>query len=342
MVRFFRAILLIAPLWIASALLASCAGALASPSTAVEAPTAVPATLPFATGAATPTRTASPKELATWQAGESRYQTAVALGATEQSLLPDCRGWWDHSESPDGEWKTLECISDGMGVYNQMDHSKAWYLSYYDLYGLPYENGNHFGHVYPIHWSADGKYLYLVPRWSGDGGCVMYDDGSALYRLDLASGARVLLIPPTADRLYGSFSFSNADTYVAHIALSPAQPAVLTLLDLRDGTTTDISLGKRYAEGGYLIWSPDNQEVLFSARSRGECETMTYYIVLMDLRQRAQKIIKEGTEAQFVPVEWASENQVVVQAIESGYLFNMQLPSGEMKPYSGPAILPTP
>ncbi len=289
----------------------------------------------------TPSRTVSPQEQATWQAGEAKYGTAVALATTEAMILPGCGGSWDHSESPDGAWKSLHCTNDGMGVYSQKDHSKAWYFSYFDVYGSRYQGGIHRGRLAPVHWSDDGKYLYFVAVWSGDGGCVMYDDGSALFKLDLSTGKYIMLIAPTSDFSFGSFSFSNGDAYVAYIGMNAERHAVLTLLDLHSDARTDISLGNRYLEAGNVIWSPDNRRILFSADA-GDCGNQIYYLVLMDLQDRVRTTIAESSLPIPKLLGWNTADRVLVQEETTGNLFYMGLPSGATTPYTGPTLTPAP
>ncbi len=342
MAKHSKAVLVVALLWFAGALVTSCAGSMESSPGATEVATIVARTVLSVTPAITPTRTASPQELATWQADESRNQTAVALATTEQALLPGCGGFSDRTYSPNASWVVLRCLNSGMGVYSVSDSSKAWYFSYNDVYGSKYQNGLHNGYVLPLHWSNDSRYLYFTALWVGDGGCPMYLDGSALYRLDLSSGQYSLLIGPRDAAPYGSFSFSNGDAYVANIQRSADEHAVLTLLDLASLTKKDILLGNKYVEGGSLIWSPDNRQVFFSARRGEDSCNMTYYLVLLDLKDRVQRIVLQGAGAEYIPVAWDSGTRVIVQALNSGNLFYMDVSSGEISTYTGPALTSTP
>ncbi len=311
---------------------------------ATPVPRALPDTaLPSASAepSATPTATVSSQEIATRQAVESISATWEAVNATEMAALPEC-GWAeDRYDSPDGKWIAIRCIDNGLGVYFRTDPSRHWYFSYYDLYGAEYQHGNRLGHLYPLHWSSDGKSLYFVARWSGDGGCPMYLDGSALYRLDLGTGVYSELIADSGEYPYGSFSIANDDAYAAHIPRSPDGHAVLVLLNLATKVQEVIPLGDTYKEGGSLIWSPDNQRIVFSARSGDDDCVATYYVVLMNLADRSQKIMLRGGTA-YLPVSWESANQVVLQTDTPGELFTLDLVSGKVTPRQASGATPTP
>ncbi len=290
---------------------------------------------------AEPTATVSPHEIATRQAVESISATWEAVNATEMAALPEC-GWAEERyDSPEGKWVAVRCIDNGLGVYVRTDPSRHWYFSYYDLYGAKYQHGNRLGHLYPLQWSSDGKSLYLVARWSGDGGCPIYVDGSGLYRLDLASGVYTELIVDADKYPYGSFSIANDDAYAAHIPRSPDGHAALILLDLSTDRQEVIPLGDTYREGGSLIWSPDNQRIVFAARSGDDDCAATYYVVSMNLTDRSQKIMLRGTTA-YLPVSWETADQVLLQTDSTGELFTLDLASGEIEPRRASGATPTP
>ena len=143
----------------------------------VVTPQAIQTTLSIPTS--TLTSTLSPQQQVTKEYPDS----AIATMDAEMTIIPNCVLPLYRDHSPDGSWIALECLENGIGVYNLNDSSKSWYFSYYDTFGSRYENGNRSGRLKPEHWSVDGKYLYFAPFIGGDGGCVYYAEGQALFRL---------------------------------------------------------------------------------------------------------------------------------------------------------------
>lgn len=286
----YRQLIILAYLCAFSLLIESCANntAVVPTKTQVFNPSHIPSAPQSPTLTMTFTPTLSPAQQATREFQNSIFATAQS----EMAILPGCGAPIDRNYSPDGNWVAIQCVNYGMGVYNSKDLANAWFFSYYETFGLKYENGNHFGSLMPKHWSVDGKYLYFAPFIGGDGGCEWYIEGQALLQLDLSTGKLSEILSPTIDSTYYNFSFSHDDKYLAYFETWKEHP-VLNLLDLVAGTKQEVPLGKKYSGAGFLIWSPDNKQALFSARSGEECEGMIYYIVLMNMNNHSQKIILE-------------------------------------------------
>jgi len=291
-------------------------------------------TPPIPTSTSTPTL--SSVQLPIIETQNSAIATRDAQVATAIAILPDC-GWSsNHNYSPDGNWVAFECLEYGMGAYNLKDFSKSSYFSYYDTFGLKYENGNHFGKLKPKHWSIDGKYLYFSPFFGGDGGCVYYAEGQALLRLDLLSGKYSEVLSPTENSSYFNFSFSNDEKYLGYFEVWQEHP-ILNLLDFTTNKHQEIPLGEKYSGAGSIVWSPDNNQVLFSARSGDECESMVYYLVALNLKDHAQKVVFEGNQEKYFPVKWVDENLILIEAGFSEKYSYMSISTGEILPYNEPA-----
>jgi hypothetical protein len=105
------------------------------------------------------------------------------------------------------------------------------------------------------------------------------------------------------------------------------------------GAIQKIFIGEQFTEAGFLVWSPDNRQVLFSARSGADCNNMTYYLVLINTRNYTQKIILEGKTARFLPFQWIEGNQVIITSVKADYsrdYFYLDLTTGAIRPYLQP------
>lgn len=259
--------------------------------------------------------------------------TVDARATKERSILPDCV-IINRSYSPDGRWLAFECNASGIGIYNLEDNSKVWRLSYDEVFGLKYGVSNSFGRLIPKHWSIDGKYLYFTPFEGGDGGCVIYNEGKALFRINLLSGEFFEIIAPSQDFSNYNFSFSTDDIYLGLIETWREHP-ILKLHNLISDTQQEILLGEQYSGAGYVIWSPDNSYIFFSARSGNECDKMTYYLILMSMRSREQKIIMEGVRDEtYQPIQWNDQNHVIMAEWFSEIFYDLDLTTGNIVPYS--------
>ena len=269
--------------------------------------------------------------------------TSSATVEAEMTILAGCGAPLERYYSPDRNWVAVECINNGgLGVYNPTDPSKAWFLTYYEAFGLKHANGSFSGRLIPKHWSVDGKYLYFFPHQSGDPGCISYPEGQALLRLNLSTGKfSEILVPDEESGNYNvyNFSFSNNDAYLGYFETGQ-EHSTLYSRNMLSGAIQKILIGEQFTEAGFLVWSPDNRQVLFSARSGADCNNMTYYLVLINPRNYTQKIILEGKTARFLPSKWIEGNQVIITSVKTDYsreYFCLDLTTGAIRPYQQPA-----
>jgi Tol biopolymer transport system component len=235
---------------------------------------------------------------------------------------------------------TIECISSFAGVYSLTDPTKAWPVSYTEVYGIETDRFISGYYVTPRHWSKDGRYLYLSIRpCCLDGGCSKYGGGESLVRLDLTNGRVTFTLHPGGDdrlRLY-TFSFSDDDRYLAYLRTWLEHP-ILNIQDLVTGEEVHIPLGEQFDEAGGVVWSPDKSRIVFSARTGEDCDNMVNYLVMMKLEDQSQTILLESTTDDYTPVEWTEENEIMLYL---GYGIGygvLDLATYEITPY----LTPTP
>lgn len=253
-----------------------------------------------------------------------------------QSLLSsDCGEFINPGFSPDEDWVAAECSEHGMAVSNTSDRSRSWFFSYLNIYGAKYDNGNAFGQVQPKHWSQDGRYLYFVPFFYGDGGCAIYYQAQGLFRLDLSSRKYTELLAPDENGFTYNISFSGDDKYLGYIETWTEHP-ILVLNDLVTQTRMEIPLGNQYSGAGNFVWSQDHTQALFSARSGKDCLDMTYYLVLLNMNDFEQKVILEGKWTEpYKPIEWTDATRITVAEWFSGTIHTLDLMTGDLQPITG-------
>jgi hypothetical protein len=305
-------------------------------------PTKYPSTTPKPTLVATSTPTMSSSQRATEDARNSIIATTEAHETTEASVFPNC-GWpSNRNYSPDGNWIAVECSNYGLGVYSADDHSKAWFFSYYDDFANKYGSNIHDGHLRVKHWSTNGQYLYIMPFFGGDGGCPAYYEGQALLSIELSTGEISDIVSPSDFWSYYNFSFSNDEELISYFETWLEHP----VLKIRSfDKQIEIPIGNNYSGAGDLIWSQDNNQVLFSAKSGEECENLKYYLIVLNLKDRSQKVVLEGEDAdKYQPIQWINENQVMLADYDysTEIYYSLNLTTGEVSEYSQPAATAKP
>lgn len=323
-----------------------------TPSSRVPSPSPIPVSAsrtPAPTRKLTPTQTPAPTLSAAERATDEAFnavQTDVALWntllATEEAIFPECGSASQRSYSPDGRWVALECIHDLTGVYNLHDSSIAWQMGYYEAFGQEYGDGSHSGNFRPLHWTADGRFLYLAARpCCREGGCAFYPTGLAVFRLELATGEITLVLPPDEQLRDYNVTFSPDDTSMAYFGTWLDHP-VLNLRNLLTGKEQSIPLGEQYSDAGYVAWSPDGGKIIFSARTGEECEGLVYFLVMMDLGDFSQAVLLEGPTANYRPMEWVENDSVILELGFEEEYFAIELISHKVTPYLLPSPTPRP
>jgi WD40 repeat protein len=277
------------------------------------------------------------------QEAEAVMETAWrARNATEMALLPGCDTAIDRSYSPDGNWVAIQCVNPITEIYNLNNPSLVWSLKYNEIFGLEDEYTNQFFYIIPWHWSVDGRYLYLsIHPCCMDGGCPEYYVVAALVRLDLITGEVTQTLRPGEDNMLYGFSFSEGDTYLAYWRTWIEYP-VLNIQNLVTGEEQHISLGEQYSEVGDVVWSPDKSQIVFSARNMDYCENMMFYLVMMDLSDLSQRVLWEGPDVGYHPVEWTEDNHIILTALHSSGYVSMDLTTLEIIPYPIPTSTTSP
>lgn len=261
------------------------------------------------------------------------------VDATHEAIFPQCGSTLDLSYSPDGNWAVVVCMNHKTGVYSLDDPATAWSLEYFELFGEQYDDGNHFGRIEPVHWTRDSKFLYFMPFPAGlDGGCVAYADGLALFRLELSTGNVSQTLEPAG--AFYDVSFSNDDVCLAYFRTLDAS-LILNIVTLVTGQTQQLPLGEPFDVAGDVVWSPEMDRIIFSARHGDDCDAMTGYLVMMNLDDLSQTILLESTSEEYKPIEWTADNHIILGGYYDGNL-SLDLTTLEISSYVTPSPTPRP
>jgi hypothetical protein len=261
------------------------------------------------------------------------------IRATEGVLFFDC-GWANRRiNSDDSEWTAVNCVGNAIGVYKPKNLSKKYYIKYFDVYGKDYENGNHDGKLTPVHFSKDHQSFYFSPYLVGDGGCPMYGWNYALFRLDLKTGSIVDQVSPEENAGF-NFAFSNDDKYLAYIYSNNSLPD-LHIQDLNNNTQTVIPIYGVYSEAGSMLWSPDDSQLVFTARTGEDCNEMNYSVISLDTKNFDQKVLVQGSAKMILPVRWIDGEHILVLTGFNTVYSILNITTGELEPESHPEAIPT-
>ncbi|MEK6256960.1 MAG: hypothetical protein N2C13_06565 [Chloroflexota bacterium] len=243
---------------------------------------------PSITATRTPVQTATrvPKSSATITLTPTSSYTPYPT--LTQFPVPTPFGWISYSESPNGEWFAWK-VQNGNDIFlivESMDGSKQWKEEFV------LRPGWNVGPLSPVHWSKNGRYLYLVNSPRGDGGvcCIVL----SVKRMDLQTGLIIDEIPLEAGMVFG-YDFAALSDRLAYADGGKGFGASLVVRDLRKGNVTWHYVSfPEYAEyqAGDLNWSPDENKIVFLVSVEGpDVEYASFSIAFVDLVSGERKIL---------------------------------------------------
>ncbi len=308
------------PAWPSFVLVACLTAACTSPSakgpTLAPRPTILPSATRRPTAASLPPSTSIPHPSpAPW-----RVTSAVPFEANPASV----------ERSSDGQW-TANSFGDYPPIFMQVaraDGFVTWEVRY---------SGEDWPEVWirPVHWSVDGRYLYFTLAPFVDG-FILYMDGSGLLRLDLVTGDLMELLP--SDGRLQSFSLSPDSTRLVFFRADDDDTWAV-VRDLRQGHEDEFKLAARPVQAGAVRWAPDGSAFVVLATSGFSLDEARTDLVLVDLRNVAQKTVLTDDPRTFWRIDWVDANSVYLEDFDgSGWLLDLR--SGEMVLTPTPA--PTP
>jgi hypothetical protein len=273
---------------------------LPSPSSPAS-PTIRPTVIPSSTPAPTPDRTA------TLEAEQA------AIVATYTAIVNLCEHTVDVQFSPDGQWVANACVDNDGNPYARVVRygtSEEWVIPVALPDGVD-------GYIFPIHWSNDGRALYLTPHVTGQ--------ANGLLKLDLDSGAVTEILPfdVQAQGMY-SFSFSPDDNSLAYV-YNAEPPLKLNILEMATNDLMEIPLDETIANADTIVWSDDETELIFTGKIDKD-----FVLVWLNLADRSEKIFAAPEKSVIEADHWVDSVTVLVKN-RAGDYWLLDLESGEFE-----------
>jgi hypothetical protein len=246
--------------------------------------------------------------------------------AAEMSEIPESEIWTE--PSPNGKWTAAGRMKTDTGIiqgeqelyYTQLkvvsaDQSIEWILvEEISPFGLGYTTPE------PLHWTADGRYLYFTNRPHVDG-CGLFVTGSDLWRANLADGSVTQVLPEGAQ----SYAFSPDGTLVAYLSWST--PPELALHNLGTGEERRVVLG--FEDAGAMVWSPDGAMLALTGAKQPCQAGWTHAIMVIEPSDLTPQTLLPLDERLFITREWPETGKILLEDIDRD-LFWLDVDSGEV------------
>lgn len=158
----------------------------------------------------------------------------------------------------------------------------------------------------PYRWTADGKYLYLYPRYyPGPGGfpesVYLTTLINNLYRINLETGDFELVL--RRDQ-FGDLEFSPNDQFLAYS--EQERPDIIHIKNMENGKDLQVKLNEAIIASGAFVWNSNSTKVVFTIGYGKQSEdwqddlSATAIFVLTLKYMHAQKILAKDSRT-FVP-----------------------------------------
>lgn len=236
------------------------------------------------------------------------------LGTQFSLMAQACDSPWNFDWSPDKQWIAVSCIvsfelGDLEVVINNSGDIK-WPVYLHEVFRPSFKEGPFEGHLTPIHWSADGRFLYISASISVDPGFLLAN-GLALYRLDLTNGAVSEIIHPQSWTPF-AFSFSPRSRFLAY---SPHywEPFGIYIMDVLSGEVEFFKISEPYELAGDFAWSPDTETLVFKL-GVGHFFEYTIRLAVMDLQTGLYDVLPDDVPDVFRTFKWISNTLVEFHA----------------------------
>jgi hypothetical protein len=265
----------------------------------------IPTETPEPTKAFTPTMSLTPT--ATFIPTQTVPAPTLYALMTITPFIHSCNNPSEWRLSPDGQWFAESCqreTRDGPGYIKVLNiyKKREWRVDF-DM--TRYGND---GCLYIVHWSNDGKFLYVAPSPMIDSIDLIYPDGIALLRLNLFTGQINEIL---SKNLYAfSFSAGNKLAYVSDPFRSPQK---LNILDLHTWNVRQFILSGYCSVGG-MLWDPTEEQIVFEASQCNDTSdpyhATSFMLVLVNLEDGSQKQLWASEKRLPGPLVWKADSPV--------------------------------
>ena len=297
-------------------------GCSSTPTPQAAQPTVAPVTVAATATVVEPSATAVPENTAT-NTPDPRQQEQESIA----SLVAPCNfAAKPVYHSPQNKWVVVACQGDqpedGLTTkFVSSDGSKQWSISFNEAYLKPYRaNDPQLGTLLensfiPVRWTKNEDFVYLAIKTATHENPFVGYDG--LFRLDLSSGMLRAVLKPATAPMFATydFKFSPNGTKLAYINQS-IQPIAITIVDTVAGNEQKITLDARFTQGGSLLWSPDEKQLVVSALDGSLNDTDS--VILYNLETQSNEYLLQQSVDIYLPVEWAQIAGVIHAEVYPG------------------------
>jgi hypothetical protein len=292
------------------------------------------------TAASTPTPvrtilyTYTPKPTSTTIPTELIHQATLEAAMTSTPLPIHCEPNEPLGSSPGGQC-TLEDCSRGTEIYpeylqvlNNSD-GRQWRV------GFDLGKSDEKGMLFPALWTKDGVYLFLEEYGAADGPMTEFWGGSGLLRLNLVTGETVEILPIG----YYAIAFSS-NGRLAYVYRGYQPPQFMNILNLSTGEEQRFSLGSTYCSIGHLLWSPQEDRIIYTAATCVQypyIESLYSYMIL-DLNSGDYHTFYSSEKVLPRPLKWEGDYPLFSSAMYS----DTDQPACWVLNLDGGVLLPSP
>lgn len=176
---------------------------------------------------------------------------------------------------------------------------KVGKYSFYEIYGHTIDLWD--GYLSDVHWSKDGRYLYLA-TYFGDGGPGPYFGyRSSLVRVNLENGTW------KDTGISGVLSFSPNEKYIVY----STNKSEIRIKNLQSGEEKVYFTPEYYLYFGNFVWSPDSKKIVFVATSEYWDDVNSKFALFMiDLESETTVNLYEDLMPFYYPIEWTEDGKV--------------------------------
>lgn len=214
--------------------------------------------------------------------------------------------------SPNGQWIYL---SNGNVIeIFETSGKRVGKYSFHEIYG--YRIDYYEGIVEGVHWSRDGRYLYIATRY-GDGGPGPYFGyKSSLARVNLQNGTW------KDTGISGVLSFAPNEKYIGY----STNLGEVRVRNFQSGEEQIYITPNPYWYFGEFVWSPNAKKVIFVATSESLDESYgKFALCMIDLKQGRIHLLHEDFMPFYYPVAWTEENQVSLRRYQEDGIWTLDL-----------------
>lgn len=173
--------------------------------------------------------------------------------------------------------------------------------SFYELYGHLVDFWD--GHASGVHWSRDGKYLYVATQFGEGGPQAYFGYKSSLAHINLENGTW------KDTGISGVISFSPNEKYIVY----STNKSEIRIRNLESGEENVYFVADYYLYFGNFVWSPDSKKIIFVATPEyWDAEDTRFALYMFDLENKESSNLYESSFPFYSPVNWTETNKITL------------------------------